>query len=187
MRLAVCTVLAFALTAPMLTPREPQGWPVMRTGSLTEAPMGAVRFCLRLPKECEPVRRHMGSPARMADLVKVNREVNEDIDGVSDLEAYGMTEHWTIPLLRGDCEDFALLKRKRLIAMGWPSSALLIAVVRRGGVMGEGHAVLVATLPHGDFVLDVNTDRVLPWYATKHWWVSRQSALDPRLWVDVID
>lgn len=187
MRLLVSTVVVFAMTAPLLAPREPSGWPVMRTGHLTEAPYGAAKFCLRNPKECEPVRRHSGSPARMADLVKVNREVNEDIDGVSDLEAYGVPEHWTIPVTQGDCEDFAILKRKRLIAMGWPSSSLLLAVVRKGGPVGEGHAVLVATLPQGDFVLDVNTNRVLPWYATKHWWVTRQSALDPRLWVDILD
>ncbi len=40
----------------------------------------------------------------------------------------------------GDCEDYALLKRKMLMQAGWPREALLMTVVR--DKKGEGHAVL---------------------------------------------
>lgn len=188
MKLAVCIVLLSLTAALLLKTGHPAGGPAMRTVGLTNPPPGAVQFCLRHPAECQPVRRQMAMPARMADLVKVNREVNEQIVPMVDSEQHGMREKWSIPTRYGDCEDFAILKRKRLIAMGWPSSSLLLAVAYPRGVASrDGHAVLIAALPHGDFVLDASNDDVLPWHATGYRWLERQTTIDPRLWIYIYD
>ena len=50
------------------------------------------------------------------------------------------------------------MKRKRLMARGWPTSSLLITVVR--DEMGEGHAVLTVRTMQGDFILDNKVDEV---------------------------
>ena len=95
------------------------------------------------------------------------------------MEIYGQTEYWTIPTTRGDCEDYALLKRKRLMARGWPASALLMTVVR--DEKGEGHAVLTARTVQGDFILDNKVDEVKVWNRTRYEYVMRQSYLNRSL------
>src|SRR5215208_3156133 len=66
---------------------------------------------------------------RMSQLQQINNHVNSTIREVSDLEQYGREDVWTLPTSgKGDCEDFALLKRKLLIQRGWPAAALSIAV-----------------------------------------------------------
>jgi predicted transglutaminase-like cysteine proteinase len=69
---------------------------------------------------------------RMRQLIEVNQRVNTTITEVTDLEQYGREDVWRIPTSgKGDCEDFALLKRHMLIQRGWRASALQIAVVLR--------------------------------------------------------
>ena len=99
------------------------------------------------------------------------------------MEIYGQTEYWTIPVSKGDCEDYALLKRQRLMARGWPASSLLITVVR--DEKGEGHAVLTARTVQGDFVLDNKVDEVKAWTRTPYDYVMRQSYLNPRIWMSL--
>jgi predicted transglutaminase-like cysteine proteinase len=102
---------------------------------------------------------------------------------VTDLDLYGVTDYWTIPTARGDCEDYVLLKRKRLMELGWPASALLITVVR--DERGEGHAVLMVRTQQGDFVLDNKTDEIKLWHRTRYQFVMRQSYLNPRVWMSL--
>ena len=87
---------------------------------------------------------------------------------------------WQVGVAAGDCEEFALTKRRNLIALGWPSRALRIAVARTGS--GEGHAVLVVKSSRGDLVLDNRTDEIKPWTQTDLRWVKIQSGDNPRLW-----
>jgi len=48
-----------------------------------------------------------------------------------------VVERWSYPDDGyGDCEDYALLKRRMLIEAGWPREALLLTLVRGGD--GEG-------------------------------------------------
>jgi predicted transglutaminase-like cysteine proteinase len=79
------------------------------------------------------------------------------------MEIYGQAEYWTILTTKGDC-GLALLKRKRLMARGWPATALLMTVVR--DEKGEGHAVLTARTLQGDFILDNKIDEVKVWHRT---------------------
>ena len=161
--------------------------PFMRVFGLAQPPYGFVNFCERAPRECaqslhvEP--RFYASPARFAQLEAVNRGVNREIEPVTDLELYGQADYWTLPATRGDCEDYVLLKRKRLIALGWPASALLITVVR--DERGEGHAVLTARTMQGDFILDNKTDEIRVWHRVRYRFVMRQSYLNPRVWMSL--
>ena len=159
--------------------------PYMRIYGPAHAPYGFVRFCETNPEHCAPGRleeaRVAVNPERLSDLDEVNRTVNRAVKPVTDMELYGVSEHWTMPNLRGDCEDYALLKRHLLLKRGWPTSALLLTVVR--DEKGEGHAVLTARTAQGDFILDNKVEDVRLWSRTAYDFVMRQSYLDPRVWV----
>lgn len=48
---------------------------------------------------------------------RINRDVNASITYKTDLAQYGTPEHWCLPSNFGDCEDYALLKRKLLLEL----------------------------------------------------------------------
>ena len=176
------------LADPASLPRaQERTSPYMRVFAVTQAPYGFVQFCSRMPEECQqgPMeeQRMSATPQRLAELDNVNRAVNREIAPATDLEVYGQAEYWTIPVHRGDCEDYALLKRKRLIARGWPESSLLMTVVR--DEKGEGHAVLTARTLQGDFILDNKIDEVKVWHRTRYDFVMRQSYLNPTIWMSL--
>lgn len=185
----VAVGVAFLLASPGSASADPAGAQkeFMRVFGLAQPPYGFVNFCERMPRECAPGRqeeqRFDASPERFAQLDAVNRAVNREIEPVTDLELYGEADHWTIPTVRGDCEDYVILKRKRLIALGWPPSALLITVVR--DERGDGHAVLTARTQQGDFILDNKTDEIRIWYRVRYQFVMRQSYLNPRVWMSL--
>ncbi|WP_248307664.1 transglutaminase-like cysteine peptidase, partial [Bosea sp. FBZP-16] len=149
-----------------------------RTRGPASPPPAFLDFCARNPVECRRsgvlTRQVVLTPERQRDLQEVNARVNAAIWEISDREHHGREDVWSIPADgQGDCEDFALLKRKHLIERGWPSSALLIAVV--GTPAGEGHAVLMAITSEGDLVLDNKTSRLLPWTQTGYLFFTRMS------------
>lgn len=114
------------------------------------------------------------TPERMAELRQVNQFVNSTIVEVTDLEQYGREDVWALPTSgKGDCEDFALLKRKMLIERGWPASALSVTVGATG--QGVAHAVLTVTTVQGQWVLDNLTSAILPPSQTGHVYYARQS------------
>lgn len=156
-----------------------------RTRGSASPPPAFVSFCARNPAECRRsgalTRQVVLTPERQRDLQEVNARVNSAISEISDQAHHGREDVWSIPSDgQGDCEDFALLKRKQLIERGWPSSALLIAVV--GTPAGEGHAVLMAATSEGDLVLDNKTSRLLPWTQTGYLFFTRMSQANPRAW-----
>lgn len=161
--------------------------PFMRIYGPTLPPFGFVKFCEREREECArgPLEdaRFDASGVRRQELEAINRSVNRMIEPATDLEVYGQTEYWTLPTTRGDCEDYALLKRHILMARHWPASALLMTVVR--DEKNEGHAVLTVRTAQGDFILDNKTDEIKPWYATPYTYVMRQSYIDPKVWVSL--
>jgi predicted transglutaminase-like cysteine proteinase len=140
-----------------------------------------------MPRECQQgpqeENRFDLTADRRAQLEGVNLAVNHEIRPVTDIDLYGVADYWTIPARQGDCEDYVLLKRKRLMAMGWPASALLITVVR--DEKGEGHAVLTARTQQGDFILDNKSDEIRPWHLVPYQFVMRQSYLNPRVWLSL--
>lgn len=161
--------------------------PFMRVFGPSLPPFGYVRFCSAFSEECRrgPLedQRIAGSPERIAELDAINRQVNTAVKPATDVEIYGEVERWTLPTDRGDCEDYALLKRHILMRQGWPASALLLTVVR--DEKGEGHAILTARTSKGDYILDNKTDELKLWSATPYAFVMRQSYIDPNVWLSL--
>jgi predicted transglutaminase-like cysteine proteinase len=93
----------------------------MRVFGLAQPPYGFVNFCRRWSRECaqgpQEEQRFDARPERLAELDAVNRTVNRDIEPITDMDLYGEADHWTIPTRKGDCEDYVLLKRKRLMQL----------------------------------------------------------------------
>jgi predicted transglutaminase-like cysteine proteinase len=145
------------------------------------------RFCIEMPDECtaHPASKHFGHTAlRLEQLDQVNRQVNNTIRPETDIAHYGIEDYWTIPKDgKGDCEDYALLKRHILVSMGWPSGALLMTVVLTEN--NEGHAVLMAHTESGDLILDNRATEIKPWYQTRYQFKMRQSTYDPKVWLDL--
>jgi predicted transglutaminase-like cysteine proteinase len=154
--------------------------------SETRPPAGWVEFCAANPGECAAIpstpRDIMLTATAFGDLVSVNRYVNDTIKPMTDLEHWGTVEKWSYPDDGyGDCEDYALLKRRLLIRAGWPREALLLTVVRDR--RDEGHAVLTVKTDRGEFILDNQVGEVLPWFETGYRFIKRQSQRDPNVWV----
>ena len=158
----------------------------MRVYGPTDPPYAFWRLCEELPAECARRRaidnRFEAGEAHMAEIDEINRRVNAAIEPVTDVDHYGVSDYWTLPRAgRGDCEDYALLKRRLLIDAGWPPSALLMTVVRDEKM--EGHAVLTVRTTQGDYILDNKTDELKLWSRTNYRYVMRQSFIDPKSWV----
>jgi predicted transglutaminase-like cysteine proteinase len=159
-------------------------------GDNTRAPIGWIDFCARYAGECEArsaaPRDIVLTGQAWKDLVRVNKWVNEHIRPVTDMEHWGVVEQWDYPDDgKGDCEDYALLKRRMLIQAGWPREALLMTVVRERN--GDGHAVLTVKTDKGEFVLDNQVADILLWSETSYRFVKRQSQGNPNVWVSLGD
>lgn len=159
----------------------------MRVHGQSLPPYGFVEFCRTHKQECHSppanMQRFDASPQRLAQLDQINRGINAVVQPATDLEVYGVEEYWTFPGARGDCEDYVILKRHRLMKLGWPASSLLITVVR--DEKGEGHAVLTARTQQGDFILDNKVNDVRLWRDTPYRYIMRQSYLSPMVWVSL--
>jgi predicted transglutaminase-like cysteine proteinase len=163
----------------------------MPLGNAVQAPAGLVDFCARAEADCAPagMARASGTLANAhatltgagwRELNEVNYALNHAIRPATDLALYHKTEFWQYPDGSGDCEDFALAKRRALIARGWPEESLLFATARIPS--RELHAVLVVSTDHGDFVLDNASDFVEPWSALPYQWVARQTPGEMLSW-----
>lgn len=174
----------------------------MQTHGEAIPPKAFADFCERVQEACaslemrneEKMSRREGSTKDLEELQRINIEVNGSIEPESDMKHIGVDDQWDdieySDDKRGDCEEFAILKRKRLIALGWRSSDLLMTVVSTGE--GEGHAVLTARTKRGDFILDNRHVEVLDWQATKnraedpYTFFMRQSYLNPKIWLSIV-
>ncbi|NJL07023.1 MAG: transglutaminase-like cysteine peptidase [Methylacidiphilales bacterium] len=170
---------AMPLSATRLGNPMPKSTPMPR-GQTVLAPIAAIRFCMDYKDECraseDSATKVALSEERWADLDEVNRSVNAAIRPRAD---EGL-DIWNLDVAAGDCDDYAVLKRHRLIARGWPRGAVGLAIARIPST--EYHLVTVVTTDMGDYVLDSLHDRVLPWSRVGYRWVMRSSAGDPRLW-----
>ena len=159
-------------------------------GSQTSVPFGWVDFCARYAGECpnnDLSVEDIDLTTKNYKLIeRINRWVNASIEPVSDMEHWGVVDQWDLPNDgKGDCEDYALLKRKMLIEEGLPRQALLLTVVR--DKHNEGHAILTIKTNRGEFVLDNLHNEVKPWTATGYRFVKRQSQPNPNVWVSIGD
>jgi predicted transglutaminase-like cysteine proteinase len=191
------SVAAFGLT-PVAASAAGRLGVYMMSGDDVAAPSGFAEMCRRDPGDCarsDMIRTSAPSVTldapHDAELRQTNREVNDAITPAEDAKIYGVAEMWVNPLAgkgavgkgeaRGDCEDYALAKRDRLLAQGWPPEDLFLAV---GYHPQYGlHAVLIARTDRGDMVLDSRTPWINVWTDTPYVWVKRQLAANSATWV----
>lgn len=152
-------------------------------GAITVPPNAFANFCDAYSDQCngtgaaEPIAL---DGDRWADLQEVNRRVNAHITPQNDAPG---ADTWSLGVDRGDCDDYAVEKRKELLDRGWPSAALLLAVAYLPD--GTPHLVLTARTDRGDLVLDNLKARIVSADKTGYRWVAHQSTVHPRLWTIV--
>lgn len=157
----------------------------IRTRAPALAPFAHVKFCNSNPADCRQGRGEAVvelTAARDSQLKRVNSAVNRSIRPINDRQGTG-GDIWEVDVSEGDCEDFALTKRRRLVELGWSPRALRIAVAYTRS--GEGHAVLVVSTSNGDLVLDNRTSQIKKWHRTDLRWVKIQSGDNPRRWFQI--
>lgn len=158
------------------------------TQGTTSVPYGWVDFCARYDGECSnnslaPQAIHF-SAENFKEIARINHFVNKAIDPVSDWDHWHKVDQWDIPTDgKGDCEDYALLKRQILMREGFPRQALLMTVVR--DLQNEGHAILTVHTDRGDYVLDNLSNGVKLWTSTGYRFVKRQSQSNPNVWESI--
>jgi predicted transglutaminase-like cysteine proteinase len=149
------------------------------------APMAYAVFCARYPSDCEISQtafRNGAAPERWAELMTVNRRTNRAI--APERNVNGLAgEIWLLSPKAGDCNDYAVTKRHELVALGWPSRALLLAEVVTD--RGEHHLILVVRTPEGDFVLDNMTATIRTWSTAPYRWVRMQWPENPKQWMTI--
>jgi predicted transglutaminase-like cysteine proteinase len=163
---------------------------ILESGQSEAAPPGFIGFCLRTPGACDTLPEAVNTVTIVdtvwREMVAVNRQINADIRPMSDMEHYKRAEFWTIPTDGyGDCDDYALAKRKALIDAGFPRGALRIAVVMT--LRHERHAILTVSTDRGDFVLDNLVPEILPWSQANYFWLERQDPTRSWGWVALKD
>lgn len=189
--LAACTAVADNLSA---IPDQPDAYQVSvhvrQSAELAagpaKAPSGFVAYCERQPEDC---RMPGNAPAQvpfsqqtLSMLKDVNFSVNKTLQPIDDSAHYGVEEYWTVPVDGyGDCEDYALAKRKMLTLLGMPEPALRITVALSQGRIR--HAVLTVVTDQGDLVLDNMNDDVLAPEKTDYAWIERQDPASRTGWV----
>jgi len=151
----------------------PLDLPVSR---LDPPPSQYADFCARHPEACALTGPAVLEwTAALHDLLAlVNRQVNDDTVLVPDWDRLGVEEDWSFPDgCAGDCEDFGLEKRRRLVALGVPGAALTMAIVLHRQEL-FAHAVLLAETGAGTWVLDNLDDAVLCWDAVPYRFLRRE-------------
>jgi predicted transglutaminase-like cysteine proteinase len=179
--LAACAITFGTITADVQA--RPKGAlaslsPEVATKSYAAKPtMAWVRFCRRMPEECavdisEPATIELTDEARDT-IVRVNRDVNYAIKAKTDKAHWGVEDRWDFAEDGyGDCEDYQLIKRRRLVEVGLPRRALRMTVVI--DEEGLGHAVMMVRTDRGDLILDNKRDAVLPWHRTGYTYIKRE-------------
>lgn len=143
----------------------------------TLAPMAYVKFCKANQAQCamDGARDITLTEQTLTLLKKVNFEVNHTIQSRNEPK-----DIWQANVSVGDCEDFALTKRARLLKMGFSGAAMRMAVAKTQD--GQGHAVLIVSTDRGDFVLDNRNNELKDYQKTDLIWVKIQGTKAPLLW-----
>lgn len=182
-------LITVAMTALSTTTLQAANTAHMQLAGFTSQPIGHHNYCKQYPSDCKINTRNSSIPKltrkRWKDLVEINSYSNSTIAPVTDMEGFGIEEHWVYPTSYGDCEDYVLMKRHMLMQRGWPASALLITVVLQPN--GEGHAVLTVRTDHADYILDNLNDKIKQWNETEYTYLKRQSAKYSGHWTKIVD
>ena len=176
---------AFATAVIVCAPAQSaEGW--LKTSGAAKTPFGHYEYCKRGGVHCGA--QTVVAPAKMtqsrwAKVREINTAVNRQISPVLDINSRGVSEYWEIPTTQGDCEDFSLLKRSRMISAGFMPSQLPLTKVRLPN--GQAHIILVLRSEEGDFVLDNLSNRVHPITNVNFRFLSMQSASNANSWLTI--
>ncbi len=185
---AAAGVIALALIGAPAAGNAQERALFISIGETVRAPIGWVEFCVEYDPECKTKpsapRDVVLSVQAWKDLTRINLWVNTHVKPMTDMDHWGVVERWNYPDDGyGDCEDYALQKRKMLMQAGWPREALLMTVVR--DEHGDGHAILTVKTDKGEYALDNQRDDIRLWSDTGYRFVKRQSQSDPNVWVSL--
>ena len=170
--------------ALVLTPlAAPSSAGFLVASNVAPAPSGAKALCRTYGWACAAAGgRQLSAQAEFGAVRSVNRKINARFSMISDMQQYRRSEHWALPTGRGgDCEDFALAKKRALIAAGVAPRRLLLATALDR--QRRAHAVLIYRAPQGDLVLDNQTDRIRSWQDTGYVFLRMQNPRNPARWV----
>jgi len=169
---------------------KPQEVSFMDFGAVVAVPYGWKDFCGRRPHECDVGSSQAAEihwDRKTSDIVNhINHAVNSEITPMSNYDHWGtILDHWDYLVDgKGDCKIYALEKRRRLMAMGFPRQALLMTIVH--DLNGQGHTILTLMTNEGDLVLDNMTGTIKPWDKTGYDFIKAQSQTDPNVWFSVL-
>lgn len=108
----------------------------------------------------------------------VHLAVNSQIAFVPDRG----TDTWEHEVVQGDCEDYVLTKRKRLLDMGFHPKNLRIALAKTA--ISDLHAVLVVDTDQGEYIADNRHQTLKTRKELKnYWWVAIE---ENRKWYSVL-
>jgi predicted transglutaminase-like cysteine proteinase len=181
--LGIATILANTEAAA----RQPNNTFELTTYSSGTAPAGFNGICSKYPWACSSAagKRNFSHQELISLASSINIAVNSEIRSLSDLDNYGVKEKWTLPYNGyGDCEDYSLLKMKRLIEAGVAPRDLFLATVV--GRTDEVHVVLVLRTGAGDYILDNLTNRMSMWQSTNYTFIKKQDPDRPSRWAVVL-
>jgi predicted transglutaminase-like cysteine proteinase len=157
----------------------------MPVGKHVMPPLAFVQYCLRNYDECTnkvPTEDRITMSERLKlDMEEVQAFVNTIIKPLSDMDNVGVADSWGYPSNQyGDCEDYAILKKRLLVARGWSKNALLLttAITEKG----EAHVVLTVASSGGDFILDNRMKTVEAWENMQYRWLARQDGKNQLTW-----
>jgi predicted transglutaminase-like cysteine proteinase len=170
-RMAIISIAALLLMPPAASIAGEH----LTTTRKVNAPPGFGQACARYAWLCSNSTKGKVANHSSIDLLKsVNSSVNRSIRPTADRVKNGRSEVWSLPTDgRGDCEDYALMKYKRLLEAGFPSENLALSVVLDRKI--NNHVVLVARTGSGDMVLDNLTNRIKPFRSTGYTFIARQN------------
>lgn len=160
--------------------------PYMEVGENRLAPLEFSVFCQRKPKRCAPssdIKRVKLNYEHRSELEMIQVEVNHTIEPLV-LLPNEPEQPWDDRATRGRCYDYALAKRTRLLDIGYPPSALLLALAFTP--TNEGHLVLVVVTDRGDYIMD-NLRLDMPrWDKLPYRWVMRSKPGNPLFWQAIV-
>jgi predicted transglutaminase-like cysteine proteinase len=139
---------------------------ILGTRVVSIVPPGVIAFCMENRSECAIAPPSALPVTALEALRDTNFSVNRNILS-ADAErtnSHGLN-YWQVlnDGTEGTCIDYAITKRHRLIASGYPGGAFSIGVLHVAGMTPElFHAVLFVRVGNRTYVLDSLTDQIRP-------------------------
>jgi predicted transglutaminase-like cysteine proteinase len=123
---------------------------------IANAPLGAAGQAL-----VNTVRQ---ADTRVAQVRSINTAVNHRLTYRDDSRLFGAADYWATPMeslsrRAGDCEDYAILKRAALLAIGVPDNDMFLVILRDIASRAD-HAVLTVRVEGQILILDNRNDQL---------------------------